>query len=472
MGSGPRVGLVSRKCSPALPKTNPTKQGQIPPHLRVGAVARSNHKKNAKLIAMKLSAPRGTQDILPNQIRYWQQIESCARTLFEHYRYQEIRTPIFESTALFTQSIGDSTDIVEKEMYTFTDKGNRSLTLRPEGTASIVRAYIEHNMAQLDKNTKLYYIGPMFRYERPQAGRYRQFHQAGIENLGSEHPFADAEVISMGVRLFDRLGLPGLSVSINSVGCPVCRPVIEERIKQFIGQILDKLCTDCNRRYHHQPLRILDCKKQTCKPYFSGMPDIRKSLCEGCKDHFNSVLESLASLRIPTQVDPLLVRGLAYYTRTTFEIISNDLGAQNAVCGGGRYDRLVEQMGGPKTPAVGMAFGIERTSIILEKLNPGLAIATPINVYIIALHESLKSKCFSLLDQLRKAGISCDMDHTQTAFKPQLRQADKLGAAFAIIYGEEEAEKQTVLLKNMKARTQEEIPISKLVKMVSHELKL
>ncbi len=288
---------------------------------------------------MRYELPRGTKDILPEEVDMWHKIEATCQTLFKRYNYKEIRTPTFEVTGLFEGGVGKDTDIVQKEMYTFMDRGGRSLTLRPEGTAPIVRAFLQNSMHKKNIGpTKVYYAGPMFRYERPQAGRFRQFHQIGVENLGCEDPFADAEIISLGVHIFDNLGLSDLSVTINSVGCPVCRPVIEERIKQFIGSTLSCLCTDCQRRYNENPLRILDCKNTKCQPYFLGLPDICSSHCQSCKDHFNLVLEYLDTLGIVFNVNPRLVRGLDYYTRTTFEIISDQLGAQNAICGGGRGD--------------------------------------------------------------------------------------------------------------------------------------
>ncbi len=417
---------------------------------------------------MKYPLSRGTKDILPEEMPFWHYIETASRSLFDLYNYQEIRTPIFEVTDLFERGIGNSTDIVEKEMYTFTDKGDRRLTLRPEGTAPIVRAYIHNGLYKKEKTSKLYYCGPMFRYERPQAGRFRQFHQIGVENLGNAHPFSDAEVISLGVHLFDELGLSGLSVSVNSVGCPVCRPVIEERLKQFIGGSLPFLCEDCQRRFHTKPLRILDCKKPTCKTYFSAMPNIQDSHCHECRDHFNSVIEYIDSLGIPFKIDTQLVRGLDYYTRTTFEIVSDQLGAQNTICGGGRYDGLVDQIGGPPTPAVGFAFGVERAVMVLKELSDLIKKKDPL-IFVAPLGFAQQTRCFYLVDELRRAGLKCEMDYSKSDIKSQLKQANKLQTEFTLIYGESEAEKNTILVKHMVEGKQVEIPWENIVEYLHHE---
>lgn len=416
---------------------------------------------------MKYEVVRGTKDILPQDIRYWHEVERVCRDIFNAYAFEEIRTPIFEKTELFTRSIGDNTDIVEKEMYTFQDKGDRSLTLRPEGTAPIVRAYIQHNLHQYKHPSKLYYIGPMFRYERPQAGRFRQFHQVGVENIGSSSPLSDAEAISLGIHLFDALGIPDLSVSINSVGCGVCRPVIEERIKQFLGSSLKSMCSDCQRRFVKQPMRLLDCKKEKCRAYLSGLPEVRSSHCQECRDHFELVLEYLDVLGVEFEIDPRLVRGLDYYTRTTFEIISTRLGAQNAICGGGRYDTLVSQLGGKPTPAVGFAFGIERAVMLLKDLvNYQQA---GVKLYMIPIGQAQRSKCFKLLNALRRKGIKCEIGETDS-FKAQFKKALSLDSEYTLMYGEEEAEKKEAVLKNMKTRKQKSYPFRSLKKILLEEL--
>ena len=418
---------------------------------------------------MTYTVPRGTKDILPEEMLYWHHIEDTSRSLFDSYNYQEIRTPIFESSELFERGIGDGTDIVEKEMYTFTDKGDRRLTLRPEGTAPIVRAYTQHSAFHRQNETKLYYMGPMFRYERPQAGRYRQFHQIGIENIGVAHPFSDAEVISLGIHLFDELGITGLSVCINSVGCPVCRPVIIERLKQFLGTNLKKMCDNCQRRFKTNPLRILDCKNKVCKQYSSGLPDMTKSHCQECGDHFSSVVEYLDALNIPFTIDPKLVRGLDYYTKTTFEIVSDQLGAQNALCGGGRYNYLIEKMGGKPTPAVGFAFGVERAVMILKEYSDILPNPEK-TVFVAPIGFNQQTKCFYLMNELRRAKIKCAMDYAKEDLKSQLKVANKLNADFALIFGEEEAEKQIILVKDLAKRTQEEVPLKNIVTYIKEKL--
>lgn len=419
---------------------------------------------------MKYTLSRGTKDILPDEMAYWHLIESASRSLFDLYNYQEIRTPIFEMTELFERGIGTSTDIVEKEMYTFTDKGDRRLTLRPEGTAPIVRAYIQHAMHKKEKVSKLYYCGPMFRYERPQAGRFRQFHQVGVESLGNAHPFSDAEVISLGVHLFDDLGLSGLSVTVNTVGCRVCRPVIEERLKQFIGASMHVLCEDCKRRFNTNPLRILDCKNPQCRTYFSGLPDIQQSQCHECRDHFNAVVEYLDSLRIPFTINPQLVRGLEYYTRTTFEIVSDHLGAQNAICGGGRYDGLVDKMGGPPTPAVGFAFGVERAVLVLQQMSDIIKKKETL-VFVAPIGFDQQTKCFYLVDELRRAGIKCEMDYSKDDLKSQLKQANKFQAGYTLIFGQTEAEKNTIIIKDMQKGMQVEVAWESVVEFLkkAHE---
>ncbi|NQY74496.1 MAG: histidine--tRNA ligase [Candidatus Margulisbacteria bacterium] len=421
---------------------------------------------------MKYTRPRGTKDILPSEIGIWQHIESVSRSIFQLYNYEEIRTPIFESTELFAKNIGNATDIVEKEMYTFEDKGGRKITLRPEGTAPIVRSYIQNSLHKTEKVSKLYYMGPMFRYERPQAGRFRQFHQIGVENLGTSSPISDAEVIALGIQIFDELGLNKLSVSINSVGCPVCRPVIEERLKQFLSSNLDSLCTDCNRRFNQQPLRILDCKNKKCTTYFSGLPDISSSLCQECNDHFSAVQVYLDLLGIKFTINPTLVRGLEYYTRTTFEIVSDQLGAQNAVCGGGRYDHLVKNNGGPSTPAVGFAFGVERTIMVLKEIQEFVPISRNIDLYLIPLGQPQRNKCFIILQKLRKAGVICEMGYDNSSLKSHMKQANRLSSKHVLIYGEDEAEKKRAILKNMKTGKQKRIKTRQIIGALKHEFKV
>jgi len=417
-------------------------------------------------MSLKYPLPRGTRDILPEEMPFWHHVEDTARTIFSAYNYQEIRTPIFELTDLFERGIGSSTDIIEKEMYTFTDKGDRRLTLRPEGTAPIARAYLQNGLGKKEPQSKLYYCGPMFRYERPQAGRYRQFYQIGVENIGNEHPFADAELISMGVHLFDEMGISGLSVSLNSVGCLVCRPVIEERLKQFLGSNLKYMCDDCNRRFSVNPLRILDCKNPTCKTYRTAIPDIHESLCHGCSDHFSAVVEYIEALGIPFQINPQLVRGLDYYTRTAFEIVSDQLGAQNALCGGGRYDGLIQHLGGPATPAVGFAFGVDRAVMILKELSDILKEKNNL-IYVAPIGAPQQQRCFYLVDHLRRAGFKVEIDYSKDDIKYQLKQANKLGATRCILYGDRESETDSVIIKNMQTSDQTTVPFSDIISFLS-----
>lgn len=411
---------------------------------------------------MKFTAPRGTKDILPQDIPVWRHIEDTARQTFCIYGFNEIRTPIFESTELFERGIGDDTDIIQKEMYTFLDKGNRSITLRPEGTAPVVRAFLQNKLYSSGQTSKLFYSGPMFRYERPQAGRYRQFHQIGVENLGADHPSADAEVIAMGFHLFEKLKIKNLKVYINSIGDAICRPVVEERIKQFLALNLKNLSPDLQKKFEHKPLRILDSKDEKVQLYLSGMPNMIDSLSQKSKDHFNSVLDYLTTLKIPFEVRPTLVRGLEYYSETVFEIVADDLdGAKNTLCGGGRYDKLVEEFGGPKTPAVGFAFGVERAALLIQKQKKFKTKLSP-NFYVAPLGFSQQSRCFKLINDLRKHGIHCEFDYSKTDLKGHLKVANQLSASHAIIYGENEANKKAVLIKDMTTGAQTDMSLRKL----------
>lgn len=406
---------------------------------------------------MKYTSQRGTKDILPDEIGIWQHIENLFHSAFKKFGYCEIRTPIFEQTDLFVRSIGGSTDIVSKEMYTFLDKGERSITLRPEGTAPIVRAGIQNNLLSKDKITKLYYIGSMFRYERPQAGRYRQFNQAGAEVFGSGSPLVDADVISSCINFFELLGLKSLEVNLNSVGCLTCRPKFVEKLKKSLEKSLTDLCSDCKERFASNPLRILDCKNESCKKIISLiMPEIN-FLCDDCKLHLNALVEALVSAGKNVKLNPKLVRGLDYYTKTTFEIISNELGAQNAVCGGGRYDSLVEEMGGQDIPAFGFAVGIERLIEVVKAQNVSIPASGGIFIYLISLGEEAQKKSFKILNDLRKKGFSCDMNYFNKSLKSQLKNADNSGAKYVLIIGDDEIKKNIFILRNMETMSQEEI---------------
>jgi len=395
---------------------------------------------------------------LPEEIGLWQGIEKACREIFSLYNYREIRTPIFEATELFSRSIGETTDIVSKEMYTFPDRKGRSLTLRPEETAPVVRAALENNLITKDQVVKLYYLGPMFRYERPQAGRFRQFYQAGVEVFGSADPLVDAEIVIMAWQIFDKLGLKDLEVDINSVGDQKCRPQYVEKLKTYFKEHEKSLCEDCRKRLELNPLRILDCKEAGCQKYIDKAPASADNLCPECKEHFAEVVRWLGLSGIKYKVNHRLVRGLDYYTRTTFEVVSKQLGAQNAVCGGGRYDSLVEELGGKPTPAVGFAIGLDRLVEVMKSkiLNPKFKQGSLL--YIVTLGEEAKKQGFGILNELRNLDISADMDYLGKSLKSQLKAADQANADFTLIIGEEELKSGKAKLKNMQTAEQEEVP--------------
>lgn len=418
---------------------------------------------------MKYALQRGTKDILPNEIGIWQYVENKFHEVFIKSGFIEIRTPIFEQTELFVRSIGTATDIVSKEMYTFQDKGGRSITLRPEGTAPIVRSAIQNNLLSRDKTTKLYYIGGMFRYERPQAGRYRQFNQAGAEVFGSSSPFVDAEVILSCMQFFESLGLNSLEINLGSVGCSVCRPGFNEKLKNSVKDNFTELCDDCKIRFDANPLRILDCKVEQCKKIMSSsLPGI-DFLCEDCKSHLSEVLNALSSAGAQVKLNPNLVRGLDYYTKTTFEIISNDLGAQNAVCGGGRYDSLVKEMGGDDIPGFGFAIGLERLVEIIKNQKIDLKLEERSHAYIIPLGKEAQKKSFELLHDLRKSGLSCDMNYFNKSLKSQLKYADSVNAKYVLIIGDDEMKKNVATVRNMKTNEQTEVKYEDLAGVLNEE---
>ncbi|OGB87800.1 histidine--tRNA ligase [candidate division WOR-1 bacterium RIFCSPLOWO2_02_FULL_46_20] len=411
---------------------------------------------------MKYSVPRGTKDILPNETPLWQKLEAACRKVFSLYNYIEIRTPVFESTELFTRSIGATTDIVKKEMYEFKDKKGRSLTLRPEETAPVVRACLENNLIGPDLLTKLYYIGPMFRYERPQAGRQRQFHQAGVEVFGSADPLIDVEVIQLNLKLFEEIGLKDLSTHINSVGCARCRPEYINQLKNYFKEKTKKMCEDCRERFKTNTLRILDCKEARCQKYIEQAPGSVDVLCAECKDHFEAVVSKLKEQKITFKINKRLVRGLDYYTKTSFEIVSGELGAQNAVSGGGRYDTLVEDLGGKPIPAVGFAVGMER----IIQLMPNAELRMPNEgrtiLYIATLGDDARKVGFRLISQVRDKGISADMDYLGKSLKAQMKAADRLGAKYVYIVGEAELKKKSGILKDMETGEQKEVTFDAL----------
>lgn len=402
-------------------------------------------------MARIINVIKGTKDILPQDADMWQVLEKNALEVFSKYGYKEIRTPIFEATELFARGVGDTTDIVNKEMYTF-EKSDRSLTLRPENTAGVVRSYIENGMSRISPPVKLWYKGPMFRYERPQAGRQRQFHQVGVEMFGVKEPAADAEVILLAVNYLKSLGLNDLEVEINSLGCPQCREEYKNKIKEVLKPEFNNLCEDCQNRYEKNPLRLLDCKVESCKEIFEK-PDIKAVIqsdfiCEECAEHYSKLKEYLNSLNIKYVENKLLVRGLDYYNRTVFEIKSNNLGSQNAVCGGGRYDSLVRHLGGDDTPAVGWAMGMERLISLLPKTEP-----EKLDAFIVSNDAP---EAFKLAEELRAQGLKVEFDLQNKKFTKQLEKASKI-ARFAFILGEDEINTNTVSVKNLASSVQKKI---------------
>ncbi|MBT4375530.1 MAG: histidine--tRNA ligase [Nitrospina sp.] len=414
---------------------------------------------------MRIQAIRGVKDIMPDEIEKWRWVENKANQVFTRYGFKEIRLPIFEKTKLFSRGIGETTDIVEKEMYTFEDRGGEKVTLRPEGTASVVRAFIEHKMYTKQTVQKYYYLGPMFRYERPQAGRFRQFYQIGVEAMGSHNPSIDAEVMIMLMEFFTVLGLNQIELQINSLGCNKCRPEYRETLKKSITNHLADLCENCNKRYQKNPLRVLDCKVERDIEIASGLPKITDHICNECKCHFEKVQTLLHETQIPYNINPSLVRGLDYYTHTAFEVTSRDLGAQNAISGGGRYNTLVEEFEGPPTPCFGFALGLERL-ISLVPFDKMESIETNPDVFVVSLGEEAKLKVFSLVHQLRSGGISVERDYNEGSIKSQMRKANRSASSFALIIGENEIKSGTYQLKNMKDGKQSNITAESCVEEI------
>lgn len=416
-----------------------------------------------------MQALKGTHDILPEEVYKWEYMEGVIRDVCSRYGYKEIRTPIIEATELFQRGIGDTTDVVTKEMYTFKDRGDRSVTLRPENTASAVRAYLEHKMYGDQQVHKMFYIGSMFRYDRPQAGRYREFHQFGLEVLGASSPLADAEVIAMACEIFHRLGLKNLDLHLNSIGDRNCRPAYRQKLIEFFEAKKDQLCEDCLERLYKNPLRILDCKEEGCKKASEGAPEITDYLCEECHNKFEAVKHYLDALGISYTVDPRLVRGLDYYTNTAFEIQYPPLGAQSAVCGGGRYDGLVEEIGGPSTPGIGFAIGLERLLLALDMQNLIPVPAVNKKVYIAALGEDAIAAGFKIQEELRSRHVIADMDLQGRSLKGQMKQAGRMNAVYTIIIGSNELEKGKAVVKTMETGTQQELPFEEVADYIVTE---
>lgn len=409
---------------------------------------------------MKITSVKGMHDVGPPEIALWHRVEKIAREIFENAHFYEMRTPPLEEEVLFTRSVGSTTDIIEKEMYAFQDRKGRKLALRPEGTASIVRAYIEHYVANAEYD-RFYYLGPMFRYERPQKGRYRQFYQIGAEVFRAKHPLIDAEVISLAHEIFKKLGLQKVSLHLNSLGCKICRPEYRQSLLQFLEPLSSQLCGDCQKRISKNPLRALDCKNETCTQLTQGAPSMFENLCGACVSHFEGVQQGLRKLGIAYEVNPRMVRGLDYYERTAFEFLSGDLGAQNAVAGGGRYEGLVKDLGGPAVPGIGFAIGVERlVSLLSAQGEKGLS--RP-RIFLACLGEAAQAWGLETLSSLRKSAFIALTDFDSQSLKNLLKHADKLKADYTLIVGENELQQGKIQVKDMKAQSQKEIPMDSVL---------
>jgi histidyl-tRNA synthetase len=420
-------------------------------------------------IAKMIKLVRGFKDILPADTARWQHVEALARGLLEDFGFAELRIPILEQTDLFARSIGVSTDIVEKEMYSFVDRGGDSLTLRPEATASVVRAYIEHGLYSKNPVCKLYTTGPMFRRERPQKGRYRQFYQINAEVFGLHDPRADAELILLLMTFMGRLELSGTRLLINSLGCPDCRPRFQQALKPFLKGRTRELCSNCLRRRDKNPMRIFDCKVSTCKEAMIDSPSILDYLCEACLAHFDIVKRSLDRFEIPYQINHRLVRGLDYYTRTTFEVLGEALGAQDAVAGGGRYDGLVKALGGPDQPGVGFAVGVDRLIELLS--SSAQSREKRPHLFVAALGLRAQDRAFQWVQAFRMQNVRAEMDFENRSLKSQMRRADKLGVSYALIVGDRELDDEAALLRNMTTKEQENVPVQDLVRLVVNRIR-
>ena len=412
---------------------------------------------------MSINIPKGTKDILPDQIYKWNYVESIFLDLCRKYGFKEIRTPSFEHTELFARGVGDTTDIVEKQMYIFKDYAGRSVTLKPEGTSCIVRSFIEHKMYADVQPSKFCYDISCFRYEKPQSGRLREFHQLGVEVFGTDNTLADSEVITLAADYFKILGIRELELHINSIGCPVCRKKYREALQQFLKPKYDELCDTCKNRYERNPMRILDCKSPICQEHSAGAPVMLDYLCEECQSAFDSLKNNLNNSGVDFTVDPGIVRGLDYYTKTAFEFVSTDIGAQGTVCGGGRYDNLIEEIGGPPLPGVGFALGIERLLLVMD--SAGIEIPEPDtpDVFIAVMGDRAKSFGLKLMRTLRNSGLSAEMDLLGRNFKGQFKYADRINAKNTVVIGDNELDMQKVAIKNMKTSNQVEVPIGEIL---------
>jgi len=418
---------------------------------------------------MLTKAPKGTRDILPTEVHKWQYVEKLIAEVCRSYGYSEIRLPVFEHTELFQRGVGDTTDIVQKEMYTFLDKAGRSITLRPEGTAGVVRSYIEHGMASLPQPVKLYYNITAYRYENVQKGRYREFHQFGVEAFGSSGPSIDVEVISILNTFFNKIGLKEIQLNINSIGCPECRERYNEKLKKYLKPLLGNLCENCKLRYDRNPLRIIDCKEERCKKNTAAAPALIDNLCRDCNEHFKGLKGGLDNLGINYTVDKNIVRGLDYYTKTVFEFVSNNVGTQGTICGGGRYDGLVEACGGTSTPGIGFAMGIER--LLLEMDSQGIIVPENkgMDIFIATIGENADKYAERLVYQLRYHGISAEKDLMGRSLKAQMKYADKIGAKYTVVLGDDEVESNKAVLKNMKTGEQKDVSLDSILDRLSKQ---
>ncbi len=424
-----------------------------------------------EVIRMLTNAPRGLEDILPEDARLWQMVEQTFARLCCLYGYGEIRTPTFEHTELYARGVGETTDVVQKEMYTFTDRGGRSVTLRPEGTAGVVRAFVEHKLYAEPQPTKLSYMGPMFRYGRPQAGRLRQFHQLGVEVFGSDDAAIDAEVIALAMDLYGGIGLTNLELHVNSIGCPACRPLHRDVLKEFMAERLPELCEDCRGRFDRNPMRILDCKNPKCQALTEGAPVTRHHLCPECDSHFSRVLSLLDKMGVPYVVDERLVRGLDYYTRTAFEVEIPNIGV-GSLGGGGRYNGLVQEVGGPSTPGIGFGLGIERIIYAMKAQQVSPPQAAGLDLFIAAMGEAAADQAVELLGRLRRQEVACDKDYLGRSLKAQMKYADKVKARYVAILGDDELAKQIVVLRDMQTKEQTEVPMGSLASELKARLQM
>ena len=415
-----------------------------------------------------INVPKGTKDVLPQDSYKWQYVEGIAREIAHTFGSKEIRTPVFEHTELFQRGVGETTDVVTKEMYTFLDKGGRSITLKPEGTAGVARAFIENGLIGGAMPSKMYYIIPAFRYERPQAGRLREFHQFGVEMFGASGADTDAEIIALADSLLKRLGIK-VQLYINSIGCPTCRKAYNEKLKAFFAPHLESLCFDCKTRFEKNPLRLLDCKEDGCKAINQNAPKITDCLCEECAEHFEELKSYLSLAGVEYQINPRIVRGLDYYTRTVFEFVSTEIGAQGTVCGGGRYDGLISQLGGAPTPAIGFAAGIERLLMVMENSGVKIPDTSAPEVYLAGMDEQGRKTAFGICAALRAAGVCAETDHMARSVKAQFKYADKINAKFVAVIGSNELETGIINLKDMSGGEQKQVALDKLVEFFQNK---